>query len=196
MERRLCGLGGAIEARRVTPGELEAGSPVVLATGPSQDLVSLAPELGRLSPIKGQILWRGDRPAPTRVIRTEGAYVLGSEGGMLAGATMEAGRGDTAPDPGAQAGLRQALALLLDVPSDGWETRVGVRAAVPDGLPLAGAASRPGVFLAAGARRNGWLLAPLVARIVTAAVTGEDAGPWATRLSPGRVFTSGEGGPA
>ena len=196
MARRFSGLGGTIEARRVTPGELEAGSPVVLATGPSQDLVSLAPELGRLSPIKGQILWRGDRAAPTRVIRTEGAYVLGSEGGLLAGATMEAGRGDTAPDPGAQAGLRRALASLLDVPSEGWETRVGVRAAAPDGLPLAGAASRPGVFLAAGARRNGWLLAPLVARIVTAAVTGEDAGPWAARLSPGRVFTSEEGGPA
>lgn len=186
MVRRLSGLGGTLENRRVTAGDLEAGSTLVLATGPSGDLVDLAPELGRISPVKGQILWRGDRPAPTRVIRTEGAYLLGSGGGILAGATMEPGRDDTLPDPGAQAGLRRAIGALVDVPSEGWETRVGVRAATPDGLPLAGASSRPGVFLAAGARRNGWLLAPLVARIVTAAVTGEDAAPWAARLDPAR----------
>ncbi|MFM8819513.1 MAG: NAD(P)/FAD-dependent oxidoreductase [Phenylobacterium sp.] len=194
MVRRLAELGGRLETRRVVAADLDAGAPVVLATGPSRELVSLAPELVRLSPIKGQILWRGDRPAPTRVIRTEGAYVLGSEGGMLAGATMEAGRLDTEPDPGAQAGLRRAVASLLDVPVGGWETRVGVRAATSDGLPLAGPSSRPGVFLAAGARRNGWLLAPLVARIVTAAVTDEDGGPWAGRLSPGRLFSPGGGG--
>lgn len=194
MVRRLAGLGATLEVRRVTPRDLAAGSPVVLATGPSADLVPAAPELDLLLPVKGQILWRGDHPAPTRVVRTQGAYLLGSGGGILAGATMEPGRADTLPDPGAQAGLRRALGALLELPAEGWDTRVGVRAATPDGLPLAGASSRPGVFIAAGARRNGWLLAPLVAKIVTAALTGEDAGRWGQRLAPGRSFPTADGG--
>jgi glycine oxidase len=62
----------------------------------------------------------------------------------------------------------------------------GVRAATPDGLPMAGWSEAPGVALAAGPRRNGWLVAPLVARIVSACVTGRDAGPHAARLDPAR----------
>jgi glycine oxidase len=156
-------------------------------------LSALAPELALLSPIKGQILWRADPAPPSRVIRTPGAYLLGSGGGLLAGATMEAGRADLAADLKAQASLRGALAgVIPGLPPEGWETRVGVRAASPDGLPLAGASVRPGVFLAVGARRNGWLLAPLVAEIVTAAVTGEDGGRWAPRLDPSR-FAKGAG---
>ena len=38
----------------------------------------------------------------------------------------------------------------------------------------------------AGARRNGWLLAPLVARIVADLATGRDPGPFATRLAAQR----------
>jgi glycine oxidase len=52
------------------------------------------------------------------------------------------------------------------------------------------------VFLAVGARRNGWLLAPLVADIVTAAVTGKDGGPWASRLDPSRFTRDDEEGRA
>ena len=44
----------------------------------------------------------------------------------------------------------------------------------------------PRVLLAAGARRNGWLLAPLAARLVTAYAIGADPGPYAERLWPGR----------
>ena len=62
----------------------------------------------------------------------------------------------------------------------------GVRAATPDGLPLIGASTEPRVILAAGARRNGWLLAPLAARVVAAAATGAPAGPHARRFDPGR----------
>ena len=188
MAARLAELGGTLEYRRLAPEDLRGESgPVVLATGADPALEAAAPELQGLAPIKGQILWRGDLAPPARVIRTEGAYLLGSEGGVLAGATMEPGRRDLTADAGAQAGLRAAVgALLPDAPPEAWSARAGVRAASADGLPLAGFASQSGVFLAVGARRNGWLLAPLVARIVTAAVTGEDAGAWAVRLDPAR----------
>ena len=62
----------------------------------------------------------------------------------------------------------------------------GVRAATSDGLPMVGASAAPGVVLAVGARRNGWLLAPLVAQLVAACVTGRDPGPYAAALDPAR----------
>jgi glycine oxidase len=189
-------LGGTLEIRSFTLRDLEdAASPVVLATGADRRLEGLAPELAGLSPIKGQILWRPGPSPPVGVIRTPGAYLLGSGGGLLAGATMEAGRSDLVADLEAQEGLRGSLADVFPaLATEGWVTRVGVRAASLDGLPLAGAGSRPGVFLAVGARRNGWLLAPLVAKIVTAAVTGEDAGRWAARLDPLRLAWNRMGG--
>jgi glycine oxidase len=48
------------------------------------------------------------------------------------------------------------------------------------------------VVLAVGARRNGWLLAPLIAQVVTACVTGRDPGPYAARLDPGRFAAGGQ----
>jgi glycine oxidase len=56
-------------------------------------------------------------------------------------------------------------------------TEVGVRASTPDGLPLVGWSATPGVMLAVGARRNGWLLAPLVADLVAAYLKGDNPGP-------------------
>jgi glycine oxidase len=63
---------------------------------------------------------------------------------------------------------------------------VGVRASTVDGLPLVGWSDRPGVMLAVGARRNGWLLAPLVAGLVAAYLTGKDPGPDAAQFDARR----------
>jgi glycine oxidase len=79
--------------------------------------------------------------------------------------------------------------LFPDLRSATFAVSAGVRAATPDGLPMAGPSETPGVILAAGARRNGWLLAPLVAQVATACVTGRDAGPYARRLDPQRFGT-------
>ncbi|MDP3173921.1 MAG: D-amino-acid oxidase, partial [Phenylobacterium sp.] len=51
---------------------------------------------------------------------------------------------------------------------------------------LVGPAATPGVLIAAGARRNGWLLAPLVARMIAAYAMGDDPGPHAATLHPKR----------
>jgi glycine oxidase len=66
----------------------------------------------------------------------------------------------------------------------------GVRAATPDGLALVGRSAAPRVILATGARRNGWLLAPLIASAVAACVLGRDPGALAARLDPAR-FSKG-----
>jgi glycine oxidase len=161
------------------------GDLLVIATGAHTGLADLAPELAQLSPIKGHIV-RVAAAAVGAVVRGQGVYAVPGAA-MAFGATMEAGRNDDAVDPAQVAPLLdrglQLFPGLVGVPS---EAATGVRAATPDGLPLAGFSAAPGVLLATGARRNGWLLAPLVAQVVTACVTGREAGPYAPRMAPAR----------
>jgi glycine oxidase len=157
----------------------------LVATGASRSLADLAPELSALTPIKGHIL---RAPGSIRhVLRGEGIYAVPSGDGVLLGATMEPGRDDITPDPAQVDRLRNAAARLFPALANRpVQAAVGVRAAAPDGLPLVGPSVRPGVLLAAGARRNGWLLAPLVARAVVAWAQGGEPDPTAVRLAPAR----------
>ena len=171
------GLDGGVA--QLSDGRLIPADGLVLATG--ADRSALVPELCGLQPIKGHILHypaQGDRDGPT--VRCAGGYIVGGSDGLHVGATMEAGLSDRAIDPAAVARLRAmgeglfpALAALTPV------ARAAVRAATADGLPLVGPSARPGVYLAVGARRNGWLLAPLVARMTAAYLAGSDPGPHA-----------------
>jgi glycine oxidase len=160
---------------------------LVIATGAGQSLAAIAPELACLTPIKGQILRFADRPEGRVSLRGEGCYAVPGHGGLAVGATMEPGRTDTATDPASLAPLVAAAARLFPgLAGATFTASAGIRAATPDGLPMVGLSATPGVILAVGARRNGWLLAPLVGQVVTACVTGRDAGPYARRLAPGR----------
>ena len=160
---------------------------LVIATGADQGLATVAPELTRLSPIKGQIL-RFVEPRGGRIsLRGEGAYAVPGADGLAIGATMEPGVNDTELDPARLRPLVDAAVRLFPgLDGASFAASAGVRAATPDGLPMVGPAATPGVILAVGARRNGWLLAPLVAELVTACVMGRDSGPYASRLDPGR----------
>jgi glycine oxidase len=178
-------LGARFEARAFGAEDLAAFEVVVLATG-AASLPGLAPELAALTPIKGQIL-RADRgPATGPVIRGEGVYVCPGASPAI-GATMEFGRDDLGVDPAATEGLRRAaIRLRPELAGATLSTEVGVRASTADGLPLVGWSANPGVMLAVGARRNGWLLAPLVADLVAAYLTGKDPGPDAAQLDARR----------
>ena len=186
LRRRASDLGVAFrpEALR-TRGDADL---VVIATGPSRALLDLAPELAALSPIKGHILRLPRFAYSGLVVRGPRAYAAPADGGITVGATMEAGLADLAVDAAHVDRLLEAGRELFPTIGADAEVRVsvGVRAATPDGLPLVGPSSAPGVLLAAGARRNGWLLAPLAARIVTAWATGGDTGPLAQALAPAR----------
>ena len=178
-------LGARFEARAFSADDLAAFSAVVLATG-AADGAGLAPELSALTPIKGQIL-RADRgPADGPIIRGEGVYICPGARPAI-GATMEFGRGDLTIDAAATDDLRQAAIRLRPTLADAtMTTEVGVRAATPDGLPLVGWSATPKVMLAVGARRNGWLLAPLVADLVAAYLMGGNPGPDAARFDARR----------
>jgi glycine oxidase len=174
-------LGARLEPRAFAAADRAAFQAVVLATGAARD-PGLAPELAVLTPIKGQILRADHGPASGPVLRGEGVYICPGPRPAI-GATMETGRDDLRVDPAATEGLRQAaIRLRPELAAATMTTEVGVRAATPDGLPLVGWSASPGLMLAVGARRNGWLLAPLVADLVAAYLTGKDPGPDAARL--------------
>jgi len=168
--------------RFVAEGEVVDADAVVVAAGPGalawRDLI---PELAALHPIKGQILTFDAEPRGGPVVRGPNGYVAPQPGGAMAGATMQIGRTDLATDTASVQRQRSAaIDLFPNLAEAEVRARVGVRAATADGLPLIGASQRAGVHLAVGARRNGWLLAPLIARVILDELAGRrstHAGP-------------------
>jgi len=161
---------------------------LIIAAGLGRGMASIAPELACLSPIKGQILFfEGAGPIQGPAIRSAGGYVVARACGAMVGATMEFGLDDLTPDAVIAERLRGVGASLYpDLAGATAQHRVGVRAATPDGLPLVGPSSAPGVTLACGARRNGWLLAALVAKTVMAGFRDEAADLFAIQMNPRR----------
>jgi glycine oxidase len=162
---------------------------VVLATGALTALT--APDavrrlFDRITPIKGQLAFAAG-VSTERVVRGDDGYVAPAVGGALIGATMDPGRTDLEPDlVRGDALLRHGLAMLEVSALPPLDWRVGVRGATPDGLPMAGAASAPGLSVALAPRRNGWMLGPLVARIVADGIEGRPPGAHAAALDPSR----------
>jgi glycine oxidase len=174
--------GVRFESRAADSGE--AGL-LIVATGAGG--AGLAPELDRLTPVKGHILRLAGGPQAGPVRRAEGIYLCPDPAGAVLGATMETGVDDRRVDPAQVAALLALGEPLLPGLRDlRARADVGVRAATPDGLPMVGWSARPDRLLAVGARRNGWLLAPLVARTIAAYLADEDPGPYAARLDPRR----------
>lgn len=169
MRRRLAELGGTVRAEPIqrAPG----GQVAVLACG--YQGFDLAPELAVLTPIRGQLLRFPQGPRDGPVLRGAHAYLAPSRDGAVVGATMDEGRDDLAEDPASTARLLAAAEELSPgLGSTPFAAQVGVRAAAPDGLPIVGPSLVAGVWVAAGARRNGWLLGPLVAQVVAEGLAG------------------------
>ncbi|ADG11548.1 FAD-dependent oxidoreductase [Caulobacter segnis] len=173
-------------ALTLADGRVESFDALVLATGPGVRDGRIAPETSALTPIKGQLLRAPPLDDDAAVVRGEGVYLAPGEA-LAIGATMEAGRDDLTPDATATQALRRAAKALrpaLDL--DHAAVEVGVRVTTPDGLPLVGWSRAPGVMLAVGARRNGWLFAPLVAGMVAAYLTNDNPGPEAVAFDARR----------
>lgn len=162
---------------------------VVLATGAAAAIEGLpgrvADRIAAIQPIKGQLSYLANL-STTSVIRTDAAYVAPADGGVVIGATMQAGERDLAPDL-AVAHSQTALGLgLLGQSEREGIVRVGIRGATPDGLPLAGPTEADGLHLALAPRRNGWLMGPLVAHVVADGIEGATPLPDAATLDPAR----------
>lgn len=169
-------------------GSLDAEA-VVLATGAAEVLPGLPgpvrDQVVSIVPIRGQIGWT-DQPLVAGVRRGPDGYIAAMGQGAVIGASMGVGRRDLAADPIEAAALTHAAAGLTENPivPDRIDWRVGIRGATADGLPLAGPSGEPGLHLALAPRRNGWLLAPLVGRIVADGIEGRAPDALARALDP------------
>lgn len=176
------------DGRRLTAAHL------ILATGTAPAVAGLPAAVARLvggvEPIRGQLAV-SDGPAPARSIRTRSGYVVPTGEGALYGASMEPGRRDLAPEVASATELAGSVASFAGTVVGDLDVRVGVRGALSDGLPAAGPLD--GVVVALAPRRNGWLLAPLVARIVADAVQGRPPVNQAAALDPARPGISPAG---
>jgi glycine oxidase len=174
--RRIAAAGSLDAAGRlVVQGAVVAADAVIIAAGPGalawRDVV---PELSALHAIKGQILHFDAHPRAGPVVRGKCGYVAPQPGGAIVGATMEVGRNDVSVDAATVERLRLTAAdLFPDLGLAPFRARAGVRVATADGLPLVGPSELSGVHLAVGARRNGWLLAPLISDMIVSALAGQ-----------------------
>lgn len=124
-------------------------------------------------PVRGQLLhlrW-SDQRRPQRIVWGPRCYTVPwTDGTLLVGATVEeVGFDEHATVEGVQS-LTSAVAELLPAAraAEFESVRVGLRPALPDSLPAIGPITRaPRVIVATGHYRNGILLAPLTAELVS-----------------------------
>ncbi len=137
------------------------------------------PQMGSLpvKPVKGLMANLQCAPARLRcVVRTPEVYLIPrGDGRVTIGATIEhAGFDETVELPKIQPIIEAALRLLpeakISSPVDAW---AGLRPGTPDGLPILGAANNGNCWHATGHYRDGILLAPVTARVMTQAMLGE-----------------------
>lgn len=123
---------------------------------------------------RGQVSWAPIDAAPPAV--TWGGYAVGVDNGLLFGATHQRGRTDTVPVPEDDtANLATLAGVLPDIavraaehPSQG---QAAVRATTADHLPVCGEL-QPGLWILGGLGSRGFLMAPLLAEHVAAAIAG------------------------
>ncbi len=128
-------------------------------------------------PVRGQLLHvelRG--PICRRIVFGDGAYVVPRrDGRVVCGATSEeAGFAKEVTLAGVLDVGARAVRLVPGLASARFAVPdVSFRPASSDGLPLVGPAGPEGLWLATGHFRNGVLLAPATAELVSAMVSGE-----------------------
>lgn len=196
----LDGGGERVTAVALRNGERVPAGQVVLAAGPWCAGIEGLPADARVPvrPVKGQILRLRDPSGPgmlRRVLRFGGGYLVPREDGRyVLGATVEERGFELTPTAGGiYELLRDAHELVPAISElEIEELSVGLRPGTPDNGPAIGLASVQGLIWAAGHYRNGILLAPLTAELVTGLLIG-DAGqepdPLLSACAPGR-FTA------
>jgi glycine oxidase len=142
-------------------------------------------------PVKGQMLAVAcAQPNVLRhVIRAPDVYLVPrSDGRILIGSTLEEAGYDKRTDADTIHRLHQAAIRL--VPALGQarilEAWAGLRPGTPDDLPILGATSTPGYFVATGHFRDGILLTPITAHVMAQVITGEQPDYDISALTPAR----------
>jgi len=172
-------------------GRIEAAAVVLAAGSWSLQVEGHGLPPGSVRPVRGQIAALDTRPpALSRVVFSGHGYVVPrADGRILCGSTMEEVGFEKAVTAG---GLRHVLDVAMGIaPSLARapvvETWSNFRPASPDGEPILGPGTVPGLFYATGHTRNGILLAPVTADAIAAAVLGRPAPVDLAPFSPARL---------
>jgi glycine oxidase len=147
-------------------------------------------------PIKGQMAClipaadaRHSAPLIQHVLRTPEVYIIPrTDGRVVLGSTVEDTGFDKRLDPEVIQRFQQAAADVVPEIArmrlhDSW---AGLRPGTPDGLPIMGETSLRGYFAATGHYRDGILLAPITALVMTDLLKGRRADFDITPFSPAR----------
>jgi glycine oxidase len=172
-------------------GERVSAGQVVLAAGAWTGQIAGLPSDAQVPvrPVKGQILRLRDPAGPgllSRVVRFQGGYLVPRADGRYAlGATVEEQGFELSPTAGGVYELlRDASELVPGIDELRIEElSVGLRPGTPDNVPAIGRGALEGLVWATGHHRNGILLAPLTAELVTGTLTGE----WTSALDSSRA---------
>lgn len=165
---------GEVTGVRTTEGRTLPADRVVVAAGAYSGSIGGLPKAEfPVRGVKGQLLHlRADRePVPiSMTVRGLDVYLVPrADGTVVVGATMEERPWDTTVTAGAVHDLlRYAYELVPGITEMEFVGALtGFRPATPDNAPLLGETSIPGLFAATGHYRNGILLTPITAEVIS-----------------------------
>ena len=172
-------------------GRIEADAVVLAAGSWSLQVEGHGLPPGAVRPVRGQIAVLDTRPPLlSRVVFSGHGYVVPrADGRVLCGSTMEEVGFEKAVTA---EGLRHVLDVAIGVApalarAPVVETWSNFRPASPDGEPILGPGTVPGLLYATGHTRNGILLAPVTADALAAAVLGRPPPVDLAPFSPARL---------
>jgi glycine oxidase len=152
----------------------------------------IGPQRFPVKPIKGQMLALVNAPAIKHALRSDKVYLVPrSDGRLVIGSTLEdAGYNKRTDADTIQSLFDAAVEIMPRLASakrnEDW---AGLRPGTPDELPILGEAGIDGYFVASGHYRDGILLAPITAQIMTRLILREPVVHDLQPFSPAR-FTS------
>ncbi|MBS7699335.1 MULTISPECIES: glycine oxidase ThiO [unclassified Chelatococcus] len=177
---------GRVDGVNTAAGLHEAGR-VVLAAGPWSRTIPGLPAEARpaVRPVKGQMLALAMDPAAPllrHVVWAPGVYLVPRlDGRLIVGATVEEKGFDAAVTAGGLLSLLhaawRALPGIEELPV--VETWVGHRPGSRDDAPILGAGPVAGLVYATGHHRNGILLTPITAKLISDFILGGTIDPLA-----------------
>jgi len=163
---------------KTAAGEAFSAGHVVLAAGCWTSQLSEVAPYAPTRPVRGQMVALKHAGAPIRrVLRSERGYIVPRDHEtpqyLVAGSTLENAGYEKAVTSG---GLEKILGAVNELaPSlagaEILETWSGLRPGTPDQLPILGPTDIEGLMIATGHYRNGILLAPITAKLITEWIT-------------------------
>lgn len=151
----------------------------------------IAPHDFPVHPVKGQMLAVVNGPRLRHVVRSDKVYIVPrSDGRLIIGSTLEnAGYSKDVSVSTIRSLFEAALEVLRGLEkSKQHEVWAGLRPGTPDDLPILGETETRGYFAATGHYRDGILLAPITAEVMTDLVCGRTPSCDLANFAPSRFI--------